>query len=159
MSEENPEKILTKICKTCRPDKAKQSINGRRKVRRETDPVYKMIQSLRRIFSLTIKAAHKRKLHSSIALLGCEPEYARKYIESQFLEGMSWDNHGKAWHIDHVIPFGVIQDLEDVEDLKKVCHYTNLQPLWKEVNLAKHNKLVDEEWYRERNVIRKRGTI
>ena len=50
---------------------------------------------------------------------------------------MSWENMGK-WHIDHIIPLSTAITEEDVI---RLCHYTNLQPLWAEDNLKKSNKL------------------
>ena len=80
------------------------------------------------------------KSGSAVRDLGCSISELKKYLESQFQEGMSWDNYGRdGWHIDHIEPLAAF-DLEDKEELKKACHYTNLQPLWAEDNLKKSNK-------------------
>lgn len=62
------------------------------------------------------------------------------YINSETAEMMSWENYGfYGWHIDHIVPFDSF-DLTDKEQLRKVCHYTNLQPLWMKENLSKGSK-------------------
>ena len=67
------------------------------------------------------------------------------YLESLFTPGMSWDKQKQGEiHIDHIIPFASF-DLEDREQLLAVCHYTNLQPMWAEDNIAKSDKM-PEEW-------------
>jgi hypothetical protein len=71
----------------------------------------------------------------AVDFLGCTLEKLKEHLESQFVEGMSWDNHGK-WHVDHIRPVSSFV-LGDIEDLKKCCHYTNLQPLWAADNLSK----------------------
>lgn len=78
------------------------------------------------------------KAGSAIRDLGCTIEELKKHLEDQFVEGMSWDNHGlHGWHIDHIIPLSEF-NLTDPEELKKACHYTNLQPLWSKDNWSKH---------------------
>jgi hypothetical protein len=62
-----------------------------------------------------------------------------KCKEEKFTEGMSWDNKNE-WHIDHIIP---LSSAQTEEELYKLCHYTNLQPLWAEDNLRKSNKIVE----------------
>ena len=55
---------------------------------------------------------------------------------------MTFDNHGLyGWHIDHIIP---LYSAKNEEDIIKLCHYTNLQPLWAEENLSKSNKILDK---------------
>jgi hypothetical protein len=60
-------------------------------------------------------------------------------MENKFTEGMSWDNQGK-WHIDHIIP---LSSANSEEEIYKLFHYTNLQPLWAKDNLSKHNKILE----------------
>jgi hypothetical protein len=80
------------------------------------------------------------KSGSAVKDLGCSIEELKVYLESKFQEGMSWDNWSKiGWHIDHIIPLSSF-NLQDPEEFKKACHYTNLQPLWAEDNLKKSNK-------------------
>jgi len=71
-------------------------------------------------------------------MLGCTPQELILHIEKQFKPGMNWNNwsvHG--WHLDHIVPLDSGKNQEEVE---KLCHYTNLQPLWAEENLKKSNK-------------------
>ena len=63
-------------------------------------------------------------------------------MESQFKDGMLWDNMGE-WEIDHIIPLSTAQT-ED--ELKKLSHYTNLQPLWAGPNRTKSNKVLKEHY-------------
>ena len=80
------------------------------------------------------------KTKSSIAYLDCSPEYFKSYIESKFIEGMSFDNI----HLDHIKPVSRF-NLEDPDELLKCCHYTNFQPLLASVNMEKSNKWNDED--------------
>ena len=51
---------------------------------------------------------------------------------------MNWKNHSvKGWHVDHIKP---LSSAKNYEDFKKLCHYTNLQPLWAKDNLIKGDK-------------------
>lgn len=76
---------------------------------------------------------------SAVRDLGCSIEEFRKYIEAKFLGGMSWENYGK-WELDHIFPLSKV-NLANREELLKVCHYTNYQPLWKRDNIIKFNHI------------------
>lgn len=73
-------------------------------------------------------------------MIGCTIEQLCKHIESKFKRGMTWENHGTRWHIDHIIPMAHF-DLIEESQLLASCHYTNMQPMWAEDNLAKSDKL------------------
>ncbi len=70
--------------------------------------------------------------------LGCSLEYLKNHLESKFQPGMTWENQGK-WHMDHIIP---LSSTKIEKDLYKLCHYTNLQPLWAVDNLKKGKKIL-----------------
>jgi len=81
------------------------------------------------------------KTSSVLDNLGCTVEELKSHLESKFQPGMTWDNHGKdGWHIDHIVPLASF-NLSDFDELKKACHYTNLQPLWAKDNLRKGARL------------------
>lgn len=75
-------------------------------------------------------------------LLGLDLNEFKKYIESKFKTGMSWDNYNyNGWHLDHIRPLCSF-NLIDISHLKKAWHYTNFQPLWKFDNQSKSGKIL-----------------
>lgn len=87
-----------------------------------------------------IQACYKEKRKFSYALqgiVGCNITEFRRHIASQFQEGMSEANYGE-WHLDHIIPLASASSIEEVE---RLSHYTNYQPLWAEDNLRKSDNL------------------
>jgi len=62
------------------------------------------------------------------------------HIESQFTDGMSWDNMSE-WHIDHIRPVASFNyDSTEHPDFKKCWALNNLQPLWAKDNMSKGDK-------------------
>jgi hypothetical protein len=108
------------------------------KIRKETDPKFKILRNSRtRLYNFLFKN-HLTKPNKTIQLLGCEMDVLKNHLESLFTENMSWNNYGKTgWHIDHIIP---LSSANSEEEIIKLCHYTNLQPLWSEDNLKKSNR-------------------
>jgi len=103
-----------------------------------SSPSYKLGVLLRRRLLHALKGGAKSG--SSVTLLGCTVDQARQHIESQFQDGMTWDNWTIAgWHVDHIRPLDSF-NLEIPEQLAVACHYTNLQPLWASDNLSKGSK-------------------
>jgi hypothetical protein len=99
---------------------------------------------LRHIVSCRIKKAlTSNKSKHSIEYLGCNIEDFKEHIESQFVEGMTWENHGE-WHIDHIVPIKYKEDGEvpTLEDTIERLHWRNTQPLWASENIAKGNRFI-----------------
>lgn len=108
------------------------------KKKRHSNPFYNLICNIRgRVFHY-LKLKNIKKDNKTFEIVGCSPEFLKEHIEKQFTEGMSWDLMGKYIHIDHKIP---LSSAETKEEVYKLCHYTNLQPLWAKDNLKKSNKL------------------
>ena len=78
----------------------------------------------------------KGTLHTE-DILGCSFEEFKIYIEKKFQSGMTWQNHGE-WHLDHIIPLASAKTKDEVI---KLCHYINYQPLWAKDNLKKGAKI------------------
>lgn len=104
--------------------------------RDKLDPFKVMKRRLRNRTNKAFKRSRWDKQSKNSELLGCTWEEAFSHIESLFTEGMNWDNRSE-WHIDHKKPLDLATN---EEELRELCHYTNLQPLWAEDNLKKSNK-------------------
>jgi hypothetical protein len=122
----------------------KDKENAWRREYTKKNPNFELALTLRARVRGAFKAINWTKKGSSVELLGTSVENARKYIESLWLPGMSWENHGfgdDKWHIDHVVPV-TAHDLTKEDEQLRCFHYTNLQPLWQKDNLQKSNKIL-----------------
>jgi len=117
-------------------DKLRAYVNNRLK----NDPTYKLKHTFRNRFRKLIKGYHKN--NSVLKYLGCDIKFLKKWLEEKFEDGMSWDNHGSYWHIDHILPCSMF-DFNNENDLYKCWNYTNLQPLLASENLKKRDKVGD----------------
>jgi hypothetical protein len=70
------------------------------------------------------------------------------HLEKQFVNGMTWQNYGKKWHVDHIRPqyeFNLTDPY--CEDFKKCWALSNLQPLWAHQNLIKGKSAFVNRWF------------
>jgi hypothetical protein len=98
---------------------------------------YRLRSSLRSRILNFLKSVNTKKTNKTLEIVGCTPQFLKEYLEKQFTHGMSWSNYGE-WHIDHIIP---LSSTKNKEEIYKLCHYSNLQPLWAKDNLIKSNKV------------------
>ena len=89
------------------------------------------------------KALQSDKKRSSQDYLGSDIATFKAHLESQFKEGMSWDNNGDC-HIDHWMPlrYKLGRKTPTLEEVTQRLHYTNTNPLWASENVANGNKYV-----------------
>jgi hypothetical protein len=114
--------------------------------RLKTDPVFALKYKLRSSLNAIFRHKGYTKKHKSHDILGCSYEEFLTHLESQFEPWMNWGNRGLyngefnyGWDIDHIMPTSLATT---EEELIKLCHYTNLQPLCSKVNRdIKKNKL------------------
>ena len=117
------------------------------------NPLRRCKSSIRRLIysSLKVRNIYKSKLcMKTEEILGCSFEHFKKHIENQFVGDMSWDNRGE-WHIDHIVPLSMANT---VDELLKLSHYTNLQPLSAKDNLIKSNVILDEHMELYHNLLK-----
>jgi len=79
-----------------------------------------------------------RKNGRTVELVGCTWPFLRQHLESQFVNGMSWENR-RLWHIDHIRPCASF-NLSDISEQRKCFHFSNLRPLWSHENMTKADK-------------------
>lgn len=103
--------------------------------KRKESPLIRIRDVIRIRTAAALKRKSFKKNSKFAEYLGCTPEELKSHLESKFQPGMTWDNYSlNGWHIDHIVP---LASASSVEELYKLCHYTNLQPLWALENLRK----------------------
>ena len=97
---------------------------------------------LGRLIGSAIRKSFRRnrfgKSSKTTEILGCSFEEFKLYIENKFEPWMTWENRGMyngefnyGWDIDHIIP---ISSAKTEDDIIRLNHYTNLQPLCSKIN-------------------------
>ena len=117
--------------------------------RRKNDPLYKFKINFTIKLSRNFKRNGYTKNSKSFKILGCSFEDFKLYIESQFEDWMNWDNYGLyngkenyGWEYDHIVP---VSSAKCEEDIYKLNHYSNIQPLCSYVNRNVKRDIIDWE--------------
>lgn len=137
-----------KYCQDCRilqkkgalPEMRKKYLEYRKsyeKERRAVDPVFDLTLRVRGSIADSIKRMGYTKRNRCHQILGCDWQFLKGYIEAKFWPGMTWENRGQ-WEIDHIVP---ISSAVTEDDVIRLNHYTNLQPLWASDNRSKGAKM------------------
>ena len=130
------EKNKEQINKKARDNKGIRNKNH--KIKYDNNPLYKLTCNIRNLIRKSFKNKGFKKNTLTEKILGCSYGEFILHVESQFLPWMNWDNYGLyngsfnyGWDIDHIIPLSTAVTEEDVIRLN---HYTNLQPLCSKFN-------------------------
>ena len=108
--------------------------------RENSNPTYKISNAIRSLITNCFRNNNKESKTEDI--LGCSLSEFKSYIQEQFNEGMTWGNYGRnGWHLDHKVPISLANNVDEVY---KLNHYINFQPLWELDNIYKSNKLLPE---------------
>jgi hypothetical protein len=104
--------------------------------RRKNDSMYRLSHNLRNIIYKSCKS--RKSSFRTEKIIGCSFEDFKLHLECKFESWMTWENYGKyngeleyGWDIDHIIP---LCSAINEEELIKLNHFTNLQPLCSKVN-------------------------
>jgi hypothetical protein len=139
----NPEMSYGMVCYYYDVERSRQRTRERAVKRwREAKPgsLMRIKAKLRNHVYRIHKASHTIKCRKTSEYLGCTIEQAKRHIENQFKKGMTWDNHGVVWEIDHIIPLSAF-DLIRKDQQLIATHFTNLQPLYKTENRKKGDRI------------------
>ena len=120
------------------------------------------VKEMRRIQSQRIRSILKGRLNARMgsaiwralrgakngrnweSLVGYSVIDLTKHLESQFKDGMSWDNMGR-WHLDHIVPQSRFHfETADESEFKVCWALVNLQPLWAKDNFVKSDMTMAE---------------
>ena len=135
-------------CKSCEYNYSrlnrKEYFNKYQRERRKNDLLYKLTWNIRTSISQSFARSCNGKYKKSKPtekILGCTMEFFKEYISSQFKNGMSYDKINEI-HLDHIIP---ISSAKSEEEIIRLNHYTNFQPLWAEDNFKKSDKIIEKQ--------------
>ncbi|MDW0360817.1 hypothetical protein Q8G38_16005 [Halomonas venusta] len=100
---------------------------------------YRTNRLIRVVLNNFIRRAGVKKSCSTSEALGYSGEQLSAHLERQFVNGMSWDNYGTEWHVDHIV--SVSEHIKNGEtDPAVVNCLSNLRPAWAAENLRKGDK-------------------
>lgn len=113
--------------------------------KRETDIYYKLKENTSRRIRYELNTLLKgKKTKRTTAYIGCTIDALKTHLEKQFTDGITWENYGSIWHIDHIIPCATWNLADEFEN--NCCwNYRNLQPMLASVNQSKHDNHSQEE--------------
>ena len=107
--------------------------------RYKTDPMFKLIKTIRARTRIAIKQYTLSKPTPTNKMLGCDSKTLLEWLQwSGERYDTNFDIHnysGELYHIDHIKTFEDVS--KGVYTLEEVCHYTNLQILPADINLSK----------------------
>ncbi len=138
-----------KICRLCRNKKfLEYDRNLDKEIKSKRDKIsYKRdihINMWRSILKSSLNRLGQFKKSKSHELIGYSSFTLKKHLESLFDTNMTWDNYGKYWEVDHIIPVSLF--IEDT-NVKIVNSLENLRPLCKIYNNSRGNKLDEQGLY------------
>ena len=106
--------------------------------RRNNDPMFRLITSIRNLIYNSFYYNGYVKKSKTYEILGCTFEELKSHLEDRFEDWMTWENKGAyngefdyGWDIDHIVP---LSTAKSEEDILRLSHFTNLQPLCSKVN-------------------------
>lgn len=135
----NRDKIRKSACERSRRKENRAKQFQRHLERYENDPVYNLAVKIRRRIHVALKSAYRgiRKAETTVKLLGCSYTEFKQHVESQFIEGMTWDGvFDGSIEIDHVRPIALFNLIDPLQQ-KIAFNFQNCKPMWKQDHAVK----------------------
>jgi hypothetical protein len=109
--------------------------------RRQSDPLFRLLKSLRARHGQFFKGTSRPA--SMARDMGCDREFFLHHIAIQFTAGMTMENYGKVWHLDHIYPLSKA-DLTDRAQFLAAANWRNIQPMLGPENVKKSDEVTPE---------------
>ena len=135
---ENKDMLIAKQKEWMKSEKGKLLLRKYRKY-----PVNRIKSNLRKRMRDLLRNARDEKMSVS-GLIGCTSFQFKEYLEQRFKRGMTWDNYGTYWHVDHILPCASF-DHTDKKQVAQCWHYTNLRPLRALENMIKSDTITEPQ--------------
>ena len=140
------------MCKACSSEKRKEYYeNNKEEVikqtmkyqenKRKTNIDYKLEKQLRSRIYLAFTTKGLKKNERTWKYINCTSNFFKKWIEFQLYDGMTVENYGDFWHIDHVKPCASF-DLSKEQDINECFSWNNMRPLRSDKNKKKNDKII-----------------
>jgi len=126
----------SKICLECYPSFLKEQKNEWCRKERQTNVNYRLKKSL----AARLRHVVIHKNDSTMNYIGCNIQYLKEWFEFNFTDEMNWDNYGKLWSIDHIIPVNLF-DLTNEHEKLTCWNWSNLMPTTIQYNSSKKSKI------------------
>jgi len=107
------------------------------KAKATATPMGHLRQNMSVRLSLALKNIGANKPTKTENIVGCNWSELAFHISKQFKPGMTWENYGTVWEVDHRIPCDYAKD---VATMCMLFDFTNLQPMFTRENRTKLNK-------------------
>jgi len=134
--------IDNKLCKYCKVIKSKERFRHNRLKCKDCERDDPLSTIIRRTRTRIIACLRKKNKHT-IDYLGCNCTFYMDWILNVDTK-YTFENYGKEWHIDHVIPLSKF-DLNDEEQQLVAFNWRNTMPLSVKENLSKNNKILQSQ--------------
>jgi len=122
----------------------KDHINEKYNERYHNDPEFKFKKCTQIRIIIALKNAGTQKQDRTIAYLGCKINKFKNWLEYNFDENMTLENHGEYWHMDHVVPVNTF-DLLDNDQALLCFNWKNVTPLKGSENMSKHDSIQKDQ--------------
>ncbi len=105
------------------------------------NPQSRLGNNISRAIRHSIQDGAKSKRHWE-DLVGYTVAQLKKHLEKRFTDGMTWDNYGTLWEIDHKVPISVFNFEKPGEiDFRLCWSLKNLQPMVAVENRSKQGRI------------------
>ncbi len=121
-----------------------------KKKKYHSSPKFRLHELVSRRVRKSLSCVGGKNGKSTFEILGYSIEQLQKHLEQQFESWMTWEQYGKTWHVDHIVPVSFF-DFSSTEDpVFMLCwSLDNLRPLEAKENIIKGNTMDTENFTEE----------